>query len=220
MKAPSLILALLLAGANGPVLAQENVSKVNGSISAEPGQRYGDLETVNGSIRVADGVEAGDIETVNGSIRIGTGARTGGIATVNGGVRLAPQVIARGSVETVNGGIFSDRRSQIQGSVATVNGGIGLVETRLDGDIQTVNGDITVGVGSTVGGGIHVKKPSFSLSLTPGRKPRIIVGPKAVVEGALQFERDVVLYVHRTAKIGPVSGAEPLSFDTDTAPDN
>lgn len=220
MKAHSLTLLMALAAASGPVLAQEDVSKVNGSIRAEAGQRYGDLDTVNGSIRVADGVETGDIETVNGSIKIGDAARTGSISTVNGGVRLGGEVMARGNVETVNGSIFSDHRSQIEGSVETVNGGIGLVETRLAGDIRTVNGDVTVGVGSVVSGGIQIKKPSFSLSLTPSRKPRVIIGPNAVVQGALQFEREVVLYVHRSAKIGSVVGAVPVAFDTDSAPEN
>lgn len=220
MNTHSLTLMLALLAAGSPALAQEDISKVNGSISAGPGQRYGDLDTVNGGIRVGDGVETGNIETVNGSIRVGERARTGSISTVNGGVRLASDVIARGSVETVNGSIFSDRRSQIQGGVETVNGGIGLVETRLSGDIETVNGDITVGVGSVVSGGIHIRKPSFSLTLTPGRKPRVIVGPNAVVEGALEFERDVVLYVHSSARIGAVSGAVPVSFDSDSAPEN
>jgi len=222
MKAPTLTvaLALSLAAVASTAAAQEDISKVNGSISAEPGQRYGDLDTVNGSIRVDDGVETGDIETVNGGIKVGDGARTGSISTVNGGVRLAGGVIARGNVETVNGSIFADRRSQIEGSVETVNGGIGLVETRLAGDIETVNGDVTVGVGSVVNGGIHIKKPSFSISLTPNRKPRVIIGPNAVVNGALQFEREVVLYVHRSAKTGTVTGATPVAFDTDTAPEN
>lgn len=39
-----------------------------------------------------------------------------------------------------------------------------------------------------------------------------------MVNGSLQFEREVVLYVHRTARIGPVTGAEPIPFDTETAP--
>ena len=44
--------------------------------------------------------------------------------------------------------------------VSTVNGAIGLVDTDLGGGIETVNGDITVGVGSHVKGGIQVEKPS------------------------------------------------------------
>ena len=55
--------------------------------------------------------------------------------------------------------------------------------------------------------------------LTDSKKPpRIIIGPNAVVEGPLVFERPVVLYVHKTAKIGPVTGATAQSFDGDTAP--
>lgn len=212
-----LLLAAALAAS--PVLAQQEVSKVNGSITAEAAQQYGKLDTVNGSIKVAAGATTGRIETVNGSIRVDARARTGRISTVNGGIRLAADVIAAGGLETVNGSIFSDRRNEIQGNVETVNGAIGLVETRVAGDIETVNGDVTVGIGSVVTGGLQIKKPSFSLSLTPGRKPRVIIGPNAVVEGALDFEREVVLYVHSSARTGAISGAEAIPFDTDTAPE-
>lgn len=216
----SFTLLAALAVASSPAFSQEKISKVNGSIRAEAGQVYGKLETVNGSIRVLDDVQTGNIETVNGSVKIGERARTGRISTVNGGIRLGTGVTAAGKVETVNGSIFSDRSSQIQGGVETVNGGIGLVQTRLSGDITTVNGDVTVGIGSVVEGGIQIHKPNFSLSLTPARKPRVIIGPNAEVTGSLEFERDVVLYVHRTARIGPVMGAEPVRFDSDTAPEN
>ncbi|MGY2437741.1 hypothetical protein ACW4FQ_31895, partial [Escherichia coli] len=75
-----------------------------------------------------------------------------------------------------------------------------------------------IGIGSQVGGGVHVRKPNFSVSLTASRKPRVIIGPNAAVSGSLLFEREVVLYVHRSARIGPVTGADPIPFDTDTAP--
>ena len=45
-----------------------------------------------------------------------------------------------------------------------------------------------------------------------------VISPGAVVAGPLRFEREVDLYVHRSARIGPVTGAEPVIFDTDTAP--
>ena len=50
------------------------------------------------------------------------------------------------------------------------------------------------------------------------RKPRIIIGPNAVVDGELVLEREVTLYVHKTARIGAVTGATAQSFDTPTAP--
>jgi len=218
MKRISLLLLLALVLPCAPALASEDISKVNGSIHAIGGQVYGDLETVNGGITVDEGVVTAEIQTVNGSIKVGDRARTTGVSTVNGNLRIGRDVVAAGNVETVNGGIFIDRGSVIEGNLETVNGGIGLVETRLNGNIDTVNGDITVGVGSQVEGGIRVKKPNFNLSLTGGRKPRVIIGPKASVAGSLQFEREVTLYVHRTAHIGPVSGAQPLTFDTDAAP--
>lgn len=213
-----LLLALMLPC--GSAWAVDDISKVNGSITAEAGQAYGDLETVNGSIRVGAGATTHSIETVNGGITIDEGARTGSVSTVNGKIVLGQRVIAGGNLETVNGSIFVDRGSQIEGGVETVNGGIGLVETRLRNGIETVNGDITVGVGSQVDGGIHVEKPSFNISLSAPRKPRVIIGPNASVSGELRFEREVTLYVHRTASIGPVSGAVAVAFDTDAAPND
>jgi len=216
MKLAPLALSLLLAAA--PAVAADDVSKVNGSITAEAGTTYGSLDTVNGSIKVADGVTTQAVETVNGGIRIGDGARTRAVSTVNGGIRIGRDVQVDGSIKAVNGSIFTDRGTVVRGSVETVNGGIGLVRTQLDGGVETVNGDITVGVGSQLGGGITVRKPGFSISFTPTRKPRVIVGPDAVVNGALRFDREVVLYVHSTARIGTVTGATAIRFDTDTAP--
>ena len=75
-----------------------------------------------------------------------------------------------------------------------------------------------IGIGSHVKGAVKVNKSSFSLSLTPPRKPRIVIGPRAVVDGPLTFEREVSLYVHATATIGNVSGASVQRFDTNVAP--
>ena len=54
--------------------------------------------------------------------------------------------------------------------------------------------------------------------MKPRRDPRIIIGPNAVVEGPLVFERPVTLYVHTSARIGAVTGATAKPFSTDTAP--
>ncbi|MCC4587861.1 hypothetical protein LL962_12240 [Xanthomonas sp. NCPPB 1067] len=216
MKSPHLLLALSLVCTSA--WADDDISKVNGRIGAEAGKVYGNLETVNGSIEVAAGAQTKDVETVNGGIQIGNGARTGGVSTVNGGISVGQKVIVSGGLETVNGSVLVERGSRISGGVETVNGGIGLVGTDLGKGIETVNGDITVGVDSHVHGGIQVEKPNFSFAFKPARKPRVVIGPNAVVDGPLQFEREVSLYVHRTAKIGAVSGATARSFDSDVAP--
>jgi hypothetical protein len=219
MKRLHLSVLLALALVAGPAVAEEGISKVNGSITAVSGKQYGDLDTVNGGITVESGATVGEVETVNGSIKIGDKAQTGGLSTVNGGIRVGQQVQISDSIETVNGGIFIDRGGRIGGRLESVNGNIGLVATQLQSGIETVNGDITVGYDSHVGGGIEIKKPSFSMSFKPARKPRIIIGPRAVVDGPLHFEREVVLYVHRSAKTGPISGATAQAFDGDTAPE-
>ena len=79
--------------------------------------------------------------------------------------------------------------------------------------------EIHVGAGSHVKGGIHVEKPNTQwLSIGKRKPPRIIVGPNARVDGVLVFEREVKLYVHRSAKIGPVTGATAVPYESDRAP--
>ena len=210
-------LLLTLALATTPALAQQDVSTVNGSVSADAGQADADLETVNGSVSIAAGATVEDASTVNGSITVGDKAQAASLETVNGAIRIGKDVQVRKDVETVNGSIFTDRGTTIGGNVDTVNGAIGLVGTQLAGGIETVNGDITVGIGSHVKGGIKVEKPR-GWSIKPRRDPRIIIGPNAVVEGPLVFERPVTLYVHTSARIGAVTGATAKPFSTDTAP--
>ncbi len=218
---PRLVLALALLVASAGAAAQQSIDKVNGSITAQAGQTYRDLSTVNGSIRIEEGARTEEASTVNGSIKVDDRAQTRDMETVNGGIRLGRDVQVDGSLETVNGEVFVDRGGRVSGGVATVNGAIGLVATELGRGIETVNGDITVGAGSHVRGGIKIEKPTSNwMPISFGRKqpPRIIIGPNATVDGALVFEREVKLYVHRTAKIGPVTGATAVAYDGDRAP--
>ncbi|MDQ3039883.1 MAG: hypothetical protein M3Q51_04700 [Pseudomonadota bacterium] len=194
----------------------QGISKVNGSITAEAGQRYGDLRTVNGSIRLEAGAQVQDANTVNGSIRADSDIQSRSLGTVNGSIHMGERARIDGSIETVNGGIFIDRGSKVSRGIETVNGAIGMVNTDLGDGIETVNGDITVGVGSRVKGGIHVEKPSKGWSgFRKGSQkiPRIVIGPNSVVEGPLVFERDVKLYVHSSARIGSLRGATAVRFD-------
>ena len=126
-----------------------------------------------------------------------------------------------GDITTVNGSVFADHGDRLSKDVETVNGAIGLVDTDLGGGIETVSGDITVGVGSHVKGGIRVEKPNqhgFSLHFGKQRPPRIVIGPNAVVDGALVFEREVTLYVHDSARIGQVTGATAKRYSGATPP--
>ncbi len=198
-----------------------DIGKVNNSITAEAGQAYGDLSTVNGSIKIEANARIGDADTVNGSIRTKDDIHTHSLSTVNGSIHVGERAQIDGSIETVNGGIFVNRGGKVSRGIATVNGAIGIVGTDLGGGIETVNGDITVGMGSHVKGGIKVEKPNNKWSgMRIGKQkiPRIVVGPNAVVDGPLVFEREVKLYVHTSARIGSLRGATAVNFDGPTPP--
>jgi hypothetical protein len=134
MKTLSIPLLLGVLLVTGPVCAG-NISKVNGSISAEPGQRYGKLDTVNGGIRVGEGVETGSIDTVNGGVKVADRAAPARSKRSTAAYAW-PRGDRHGGVSTVNGSIFTDRGSQIEGGVETVNSGIGLVESRVGKDVE------------------------------------------------------------------------------------
>lgn len=194
-----------------------DVSKVNGSIHAESGQTYGDLDTVNGSIHIDSGANVGDVETVNGSISGEDKAVMASASTVNGAIRLGEQSRVTGKVETVNGAVTVGKLSELGDDLSTVNGKILIYQSNITGDVSTVNGDITVGTHSHIHGGITVDKPT-GFSWGKQRKPRILIGPNAVVMGELVFKREVELIVHSSAKIGKVTGATVQTY-TDKVPD-
>ena len=213
--------AALCAACAMPAFAQQDIDKINGGINAEAGQQYGDLSTVNGGIQLAEGARAEDVQTVNGGITGGNGVHAESLSTVNGGIRLGEQARIADDIETVNGGIFVDRGGQVGGDIASVSGGIGLVDSDVAGSIQTVSGDITVGIGSHVRGGVRIEKPDKGFNIRFGKRkvPRVVIGPDAVVDGPLVFEREVVLYVHDSARTGAITGATAIRFSTPTPPD-
>ena len=214
----ALSLALALAGPTA-FATDRDIDKVNGSITVDAGERYGNLDTVNGSINIGAGARVADAETVNGSIRVAENVQAGDLSTVNGSIRVASNATLDDGIATVNGSIFVDRGGSIRGDVTTVNGAIGLVDTNVGGGIETVDGDVTVGAGSHVKGGLHYAKPSRQwLSFGKRTPPRVVIGPNARVDGSLVFEREVVLYVHGTARVGPVTGAKAVRYDGATPP--
>lgn len=194
------------AGSTGP-----DIDKVNGSIRVDEGQRAGDLETVNGSIHLANHAKADSADTVNGSIEIGDDTELSSAETVNGAVTLGQRARIRDGIESVNGAITLARGADVGGKVSNVNGRIRTEAARIGGDIETVAGDIEIGADSRVDGAILVDKPS-GWSWGKQKNPRVVIGPNAVVQGRLEFRRDVDLYVSNSAKIGAVQGATPKMF--------
>jgi hypothetical protein len=214
-------------------VANDSVSKVNGSVRVEAGQTAGNVSTVNGSITIEEGATAADVETVNGSVTIernatvqhvesvnggislGADSKAGSMDTVNGTLRLADGAQVSGDVSAVNGSAQLAKGADIRGALSNVNGKMTITAAHVGGGLKTVNGDINVGADSRIEGGILVEKPNLNWFNRNRRPPRIVIGPGAVVEGKLRFEHEVELLVSDRAKIGPVDGATAVPFSGD-----
>jgi len=205
-------------GGGDVTATQSGANTVNGSIYVPAGLHSGSVDTVNGSIHIDDNATVHAANTVNGRIAIGSHAEAASLSTVNGGVTLNPGARVAGGVNTVNGGLVLKDGADVGGHVSNVNGHIVLNAAHVAGGLRTVDGDIDVSGASRVEGGILVEKPTSSWFSFNSRKPRIVIGPGAVVQGDLRFERDVTLYVSDKATVGPISGATAIRFSGDAPP--
>jgi len=191
-----------------------DVDKVNGSIHIEGDQQAGELSTVNGSIRVDAGGSAQKVSTVNGGIELGDRVTVESVETVNGGIELGQGTHVARTVEAVNGHIALARGADIAGKTSNVNGRITLDAAHVGGGIETVSGDVEIGADSRVEGGLLVEQ-QHGWSWGKSKNPRIVIGPRAVVTGTLEFRRDVDLYVSDTAHVDAIKGATANKFSGD-----
>jgi len=188
-------------------------TSVNGSISVgENAVVTGGVRTVNGKIRVDAGANIENASTVNGSVRIADNVRSHSLSTVNGSVRVGESATVDGDIEAVNGRISVEKGSTVSDDVGNVNGQIELSGTEVGGDVSTVSGDIDIVDGSVVKGNIIVEEPSsWGWGKSKTRKPRIVIGPGSTVEGVIELERQVDLFISTTASVGGVTGV--MSMD-------
>jgi acyl-[acyl carrier protein]--UDP-N-acetylglucosamine O-acyltransferase len=198
-------LPLLAAARNG------DIDKINGAVRIEAGQQAENVSTVNGALHIGSGASVYKASTVNGSVTLGEKAQASEVGTVNGAISLGGDSHVSGEVSAVNGSIRLAHGADIGGKLSNVNGTIVLDDAHVAGGISTVNGDITVGAGSRIEGGILIEKSSSWFNWN-SRKPLIVIGPHAVVQGTLDFRREVVLKVSDSAQIGPVKGATVVKF--------
>jgi hypothetical protein len=194
----------------------DGTTKVNGSVHVPAGKAAEDARTVNGSIHIDDNAAVASATTVNGSIRLGDHASAASAKTVNGAITLGAGSHVSESAGSVNGDLTLADGSEVAGHLTNVNGKIGLTAAHVAGGIKTVNGSITIQGASHVEGGIMVDKPSGIMFNSDD--PVIIIGPGAVVQGDLRFERKVKLYVSDKATIGTVTGATAVMFSGDSPP--
>jgi DUF4097 and DUF4098 domain-containing protein YvlB len=183
-------------------------SSVNGSISVgEDAVVTGNVKTVNGTIRVDQGASIEDASTVNGAVRLAEGVKSGSLSTVNGSVKVGGSTAVDGEVSAVNGRITIDKGSNVSAGVSNVNGQIELEGAVVGGNLETVNGDVSLEDKSVVKGDLVVEKNSgWGWGKSKSRKPRIVVGPGSRVEGKIILKREVELFISETAEVGGVEG--------------
>jgi DUF4097 and DUF4098 domain-containing protein YvlB len=194
----------------------EGSSKVNGSVHVLAGKAAEDARTVNGSIHVDDNAAVTSASTVNGSVHLGAHATATSAKTVNGAISLGDGAHVSGGAGSVNGDLTLNDGAEVSGALTNVNGKISLTAAHVGGGIKTVSGNISVMGASHVEGGILVQKPGSIMF--SGDDPVIVIGPGAVVQGELTFERKVKLYVSDKATIGTVTGATSIPFSGDNPP--
>ena len=204
----ALFLPLLAAAHDG------EIDKINGAVRVEAGRQAGDVSTVNGAVYVGDKATVQEASTVNGAVELGAKAQATELGTVNGAISMGSASRVSGEVNAVNGSIHLARGADVGGRLENVNGAIVLDGAHGAGGLGTVAGDITVGANSRVEGGILVDKPRGWFSGNR-RTPVVVIGPHAVVQGTLEFRREVVLKVSDSAQIGPVKGATVERFHGD-----
>ena len=199
---------------------------VNKSIKIDDGEESRGATSVNGSITVGDNaVVTGGLTTVNGKIIVDSGASIERAKTVNGGLRLSDNVKAEdlttvngnmtvgentsvdGDITGVNGRIELARGVTVSRGISTVNGRIEMTNAEVGGNIETVNGDVELAEGSVLKGDLVVEKPDgWNWGNQKSRKPRIVIGPESRVEGTIELEREVDLFISDSAEVAGVSG--------------
>lgn len=210
---PTRPLVFILGLALAATASAGDIHKLNGDIHVRAGQSVDAVKTVNGDIDVGEKATVTTVKSVNGDITLARQAHAETLKVVNGDVTLENDARVDDAVSTVNGDIHLESGADVHGHITNVRGDIRLDKARVGGGLETVLSDITVGAGSVVDGGIRVKKSRSDQSdFDDEHIPRIVIGPHAVVNGTLVFEREVKLYVSDSAKIGKVSGAHAQTF--------
>jgi len=191
----------------------DGATTVNGSISVGDGAVVtGTLKTVNGKIRVDENATIEAAVTVNGSLSIAEGVRAGGLSTVNGSVSVGEKSTVAGEIGAVNGRIKLEMGSSVAQDVGNVNGDIELEGSEVGGNVKTVNGNVDLRDAAVIKGDLIIEKPSmWGFGDKKSRIPEVVIGPGSRVEGSIVLEREVKLYISKSAEVGGVEGEMSMS---------
>jgi hypothetical protein len=138
-------------------------ASINKSVKVGAGEESGGASSVNGSISVGrDAIVTGNLKTVNGTIRIDAGAVVRKASTVNGGLKLGDNGKAD-ALSTVNGGVRVGKKATVDGDIEAVNGRITIEQGgRVVANVGNVNGEIDLS-GAEIGGDLSTVNGDIDL---------------------------------------------------------
>jgi cytoskeletal protein CcmA (bactofilin family) len=150
-------------------------ASINKSVKIGAGEESGGATSVNGSISVGqDATVTGNLKTVNGTIRIDAGAAVQKASTVNGALKLGDNGKAE-ALSTVNGGIRVGEKATVDGDIEAVNGRITIEKgARVVDSVGNVNGEIDLS-GAEIGGDLSTVNGDIDLEDSSVVKGDIIV---------------------------------------------
>lgn len=190
---------------------------INGEIKVGKGYTLGDVRSVNGEIQLGQDNTAKVVSTVNGDIGINKGSQVELVRSVNGNLRVSGVKVS-GDVTSVNGRIKALDNSQIAGNVRTTNGKIFLRDAKVHQNVQMSDGNIELRDTLIEGDVVVTEKRIWEyLSLDfDFFRPKIIVGPNTIITGKIKSNRRIKLFVHESAQIAGIEGAEARYYSSDT----
>jgi hypothetical protein len=200
---------------NSEQSGRPDLKSVNGRIEVGDGLKVGNVKTTNGRISLGEAVIAGTVRTTNGRIAVGDGSEVEDIRTTNGSIQVQG-VNVDGDIRTTNGSIKASDNTKVEGHVITSNGGIYLDHTTVGNDVRLRNGSVNLSDSLVKGDIIIEEDNSWSLfSWGNNKKPRVIIGPNSEVKGSVIARQDIELYIHESAKVGSIEGAEAEYYSGD-----
>lgn len=189
---------------------QPNLKSVNGRIEVGDGLKVGDVKTTNGRIRLGDEVVAKDVRTTNGSIAVGRGGTLDSVRSTNGSLSIEGGKV-KGDVRTTNGAIRIEDESVIEGNVISANGHIELDEAKVKDNVELSNGRMDLRR-AEIGGDVVIHERRGSSWFGRHKKPVVVIGAETVVKGDIIARQEIELFVHESAKVGNIVGAEAQTF--------
>lgn len=165
--------------------------------------------SVAGNVEVGNSARIGNAKTVSGNIEIGEQSRTGSLSSVAGRIRIGSSSQVGGSIKTVAGDIEIASGCTITGDVGTVAGGITITDSVVKGNVTMNSGQLALNH-SKISNTLRIERTDDD----DAKPAEVNIGASSEV-GKVVVEKGgrVHLRIHRTAKVGTITGATAEYYD-------